>query len=50
MAEKINNYENTNRLFDKAANLIDLDEEGSSPATTPTMCRRKWLSRRPTRR
>ena len=27
MPEKINNYENTNRLFDKAADALDLDEE-----------------------
>ncbi|MBT6143899.1 MAG: glutamate dehydrogenase, partial [Gemmatimonadetes bacterium] len=26
MSEKLNNYENTNRLFDKAADVIDLDE------------------------
>ena len=35
MAEKINNYENTNRLFDKAANLIDLDEEMRLLLKTP---------------
>ena len=27
MAEKINNYENTNRLFDKAADALDLGED-----------------------
>jgi glutamate dehydrogenase (NAD(P)+) len=26
VSEKLNNYENTNRLFDKAADVIDLDE------------------------
>ena len=27
MSSKINNYENTNRLFDKAADLIGLDTD-----------------------
>ncbi len=35
MAAKINNYENTNRLFDKAADLIDLDEETRLLLKTP---------------
>ena len=35
MAEKINNYENTNRLFDKAADLIELDEETRLLLKTP---------------
>ena len=35
MVEKINNYENTNRLFDKAANLIDLDQETRLLLKTP---------------
>jgi glutamate dehydrogenase (NAD(P)+) len=35
MAEKINNYENTNRLFDKAADLNGLDEEMRLLLKTP---------------
>ncbi len=35
MSSKINNYENTNRLFDKAADLIDLDEETRLLLKTP---------------
>ena len=35
MAEKINNYENTNRLFDKAADLLNLDEEMRLLLKTP---------------
>ena len=35
MAEKINNYENTNRLFDKAADLVELDEETRLLLKTP---------------
>ncbi len=35
MPEKINNYENTNRLFDKAADSLDLDEETRLLLKTP---------------
>ena len=35
MAEKINNYENTNRLFDKAADLVELDEDTRRLLKTP---------------
>ncbi len=35
MTEKINNYENTNRLFDKAADLISLDKEMRLLLKTP---------------
>ena len=36
MIDKINNYENTNRLFDKAADLIELDEETRLLLKTPS--------------
>ena len=35
MTEKINNYENTNRLFDKAADLVELDEDTRLLLKTP---------------
>ncbi len=35
MSDKINNYENTNRLFDKAADLIELDEDMRLLLKTP---------------
>jgi glutamate dehydrogenase (NAD(P)+) len=35
MSGKINNYENTNRLFDKAADLLDLDEDTRLLLKTP---------------
>ena len=35
MPEKVNNYENTNRLFDKAADALDLDEEMRILLKTP---------------
>jgi glutamate dehydrogenase (NAD(P)+) len=35
MSNKINNYENTNRLFDKAADLIEVDEETRLLLKTP---------------
>ena len=35
MSEKINNYENTNRLFDKAADLIGLSEDMRLLLKTP---------------
>lgn len=35
MAERINNYENTNRLFDKAADAIDLPEDERLLLKTP---------------
>ncbi|MDP7362708.1 MAG: Glu/Leu/Phe/Val dehydrogenase dimerization domain-containing protein, partial [Candidatus Latescibacteria bacterium] len=35
MAEKLNNYENTNRLFDKAADVIELDADIRKILKTP---------------
>ena len=35
MSEKINEYENTNRLFDKAADELRLDDEMRSLFKTP---------------
>ena len=35
MAEKLNNYENTNRLFDKAADVIGIDEDIRKILKTP---------------
>ena len=35
MAEHINNYENTNRLFDKAADTLELSEEMRLLLKTP---------------
>ena len=35
MSSKINNYENTNRLFDKAADLIGLDTDTRLLLKTP---------------
>jgi glutamate dehydrogenase (NAD(P)+) len=49
MTEKIHNYENTNRLFDKAADLISLDEEMQLLLKTPFRESRSKCLSAPTR-